>query len=389
VLSPTWPQRALPVPKMVPLNVHFSAMANSHPAGSTLGIGVFGYGFMATAHLEALQAIPGTRSIGVCGPRIERAREVAARFGAPLATTEPEELLSHPDLDAVIVDTPDVFHYELVMAAARHKKHVFCEKPISPDIHQAREMVAAVEAAGLRSMMGFSTRFSAVIQNVKRLLDDGTIGRVFHAHGQAFNAGLLAAPPRWSWRTDRARSGTGIVGDLGSHLIDLNQYLIGPIVEVMASMKTFIPQLTDPQTGEQHRHEVDDDTVLLLRFAGGAHGSLALSRVGSVHMDYPIGRRHLLLDGSRGGILWENGVATLHPYKGEVTRLEGEPPLWKVDHHTFIIAWSRQVLEPWVDAIRTGGDCRPNLRDGLATQEVIESAVRSTLSGHWERVQSS
>jgi predicted dehydrogenase len=284
------------------------------------------------------------------------------------------------------VDTPDATHYRLVLEAARHGKHVFCEKPLAPDIDQAREMAAAVEAAGVRSMMGFSTRFSPVIQNVKGQLESGVIGRLFHVHAQAFNAGMLADPPRWSWRTDRARAGTGILGDLGSHLIDLNHFLLGPTVEVIASTKTFVPEVVDLTTGERHAHEVDDDTVLLLRFAGGVHGSLALSRLGSVHMDYPIGRRHYLIDGSKGGLLWENGVATLHPYKGATVRLEGEPPLWEVDHHTFISGWARQNLEPFVAAIRTGQDRAPTIRDGLLAQEVIEAAVRSTASGHWERV---
>ncbi len=353
---------------------------------STIGFGIFGYGFMATAHLEALQAIAGARAVGLCGPRLERAREVAARFGLALATSEPEELLSHPDVDAVVVDTPDATHYALVLAAARHRKHVFCEKPLATDVRQAREMVAAVEQAGVRGMVGFSTRFSPVIQNVKRLIDDGAIGEVFHVHAQFFNAGLLASPPRWTWRTDRARAGVGILGDLGSHLIDLNHFLIGPTTEVMASMKTFIPELVDPTTGERHPAEVDDDTALLVRFAGGAHGTLALSRLGSVHMDYPIGRRHYLVDGRKGGILWENGVATLHPYRGRPVRIEGEPPLWEVDHHTFIVGWARQNLEPFVEAIRAGADRAPTLRDGLLAQEVIDAAVRSAISGHWERV---
>lgn len=351
-----------------------------------IGFGIFGYGFMASAHLEALQSLPGTRAMAVCGPRLERAQEMAARFNVPLATGEPAAVLNHPHVQAVIVDTPDDSHYELVMAAAGRQKHVFCEKPLAPDIAQAREMVASVERAGVRSMMGFSTRFSPVIRRVKGLLEEGALGRPFHVHAQAFNAGLLASPPRWSWRTDKARAGTGILGDLGSHLIDLNHYLLGPTTEVMASLRTFVPELVDPQTGERHPHQVDDDTVLLLRFGGGVHGTLALSRLGSVHMDYPIGRRHYLIDGSKGGLLWENGVATLHPYKGQTVRIEGEPPLWEVDHHTFITGWARQNLEPFVDAIRSGHDHAPTLRDGLMAQEVIEAATRSASSGRWEQV---
>jgi predicted dehydrogenase len=353
-----------------------------------VGFGVFGYGFMASAHLEALQGIPGTRAVAVCGPRLERAQEAAARFGAALATSDPEALLSHPEVDAVLVDTPDATHYDLVLAAARHGKHVFCEKPLAMDGRQGREMVAAVEEAGVRGMMGFSTRFSPLIQNVKRHLDEGAIGRPFHVHAQAFSSGLLAERPRWSWRTDRARTGAGVLGDLGSHLIDLNHYLLGPVEGVMASLRTFIPQLVDPTTGARHRHEVDDDVALLLRFASGVHGSLALSRVGSVHRAYPIGRRHYLIDGSAGGLLWENGVATLFPRQGEALRLEGEPPLWEVDHHTFITGWARQNLEPFVEAIRSGQDLAPTLRDGLRAQLVIDAAVRSGATGKWEEVES-
>jgi predicted dehydrogenase len=354
--------------------------------GERVGFGVFGYGFMAGAHLEGLRGLPGTRAVAVCGPRLDRAQALAETFGLPLATQDPAALLAHPEVDAVIVDTPDDTHYELVMAAARRGKHVFCEKPLAPDIVQARKMAAAVRDAGVRSAMGFSTRFSPVIQNVKRHLDEGLIGRPYHVHAQAFNAGMLAERPRWSWRTDRARAGVGILGDLGSHLIDLNHFLLGPTAEVMASMRTFVDAVFDPASGERHPHEVDDDTVLLLRFAGGAHGSLALSRLGSVHMRYPIGRRHYLIDGSKGGLLWENGVATLHPYKGQAVRLEGEPPLWEVDHHTFITTWARQNLEPFVAAIRDGADRAPTIEDGLLAQEVIAAAVRSSASGHWERV---
>lgn len=354
--------------------------------GGTIGFGVFGYGFMGTAHLEALHAIPGARPVAVCGPRIDRAREVASQFNVPLATSDPAAVFEHPDIDAVIVDTPDAAHYALVMEAAAHGKHVFCEKPLAPDIEQARAMAATVQRAGLRSMMGFSTRFSPVIQEIKRLIDTEIVGQLYHVHVQSFNAGLLADPPRWSWRTDKARSGTGILGDLGSHVIDLNHLLIGPTTEVMASLRTFVPLLYEPETGASHPHEVDDDSTLLLRFAGCVHGSLSLSRLSTVDADYPIGRRHYLISGSKGGILWENGVATFHPLRGLPVRISGEPPLTEVDHHTFIVGWAKQNLLPFLEAIRSGTDRAPTIHDGLLAQEVIHAATCSAISGRWETV---
>src|SRR5690349_9412356 len=121
--------------------------------GERIGFGVFGYGFMAGAHLEGLRGLPGTRAVAVCGPRLDRAQALAEKFGVPLATQDPAALLAHPEVDAVIVDTPDDTHYELVMAASRRGKHVFCEKPLAPEIVQAREMAAAVRDAGVRSAM--------------------------------------------------------------------------------------------------------------------------------------------------------------------------------------------------------------------------------------------
>ncbi|NCV20395.1 MAG: gfo/Idh/MocA family oxidoreductase [Chloroflexi bacterium] len=134
----------------------------------SIGFAVFGYGFMATAHIEALQALPGARVVVVCGPRLDRAQAVATEFGVPHATTSADEALAIAGVDAVVVDTPDVFHHDLVMAAARAGKHVFCEKPLATALADAREMADAVRRAGVRSMMGFSTRFSPLTRTIHK-----------------------------------------------------------------------------------------------------------------------------------------------------------------------------------------------------------------------------
>jgi predicted dehydrogenase len=352
----------------------------------TVGFAVFGYGFMATAHIEALQALDGARVVVICGPRLNRAREVADAHGVPFATISPADALSMPGVDAVVIDTPDAYHHDLVIAAAEAGKHVFCEKPLATNLADGVAMADAVRRAGVRSMMGFSTRFSPLTIAIRDAIAAGAIGRPFHVHTQSFSAGLLAAQPRWSWRTDKARSGTGVVGDIGAHALDTCQFLLGPITAVASSLHTCIPELVDPATGERHRQEVDDDSVLLVRFASGAHGSVALSRVGAVHASYPIGRRHMLFSGSGGGLLWENGVATLYPYGGDPRPIEGEPPLWGIDHHEFIVGWGRQNLVPFLDAIKTGVDAPPTIGDGLQTQAVLDAVVRAASSGRWETV---
>ena len=208
-----------------------------------VGFAVFGYGFMATAHIEALQALEGARVVVVCGPRLDRAQEVADAHGVPFATTSADEALRLSGVDAVVIDTPDAFHHDLVIAAAAAGKHVFCEKPLATNLEDGVAMADAVRRAGVRSMMGFSTRFSPLTIAIRDAIAAGAIGRPFHVHAQSFSAGLLAAQPRWSWRTDKARSGTGVIGDIGAHALDTCQFLLGPITAVASSLHTCIPEL--------------------------------------------------------------------------------------------------------------------------------------------------
>lgn len=348
-----------------------------------IGLGVFGYGFIAEAHLAGLQRIPQARVAGVCGPNLERAAAFARKWGIPFVTQSPDELLRRPDVDAVIVDTPDAAHHRLVMAAAMAGKHVFCEKPLATSLAQAREMVDAAHAAGVRTCMGFSNRWNEGFRFVRALIQSGELGEIYHVHAQAFNPGLLGPRPSFSWRTDDAQAGAGILANLGAHMIDLVRFLVGDVSAVCASLRTCVPVLYDPPTGEPRAHKLDDDVVLLLRLSSGAQGTMSLSRVGSVHADYPIGHRQLLIDGSAAGIAFENGRMLLYRGRQPIELPGDERHDDGGDHLAFLAQGTEKIMRTFLASIEQGVDLGPTLVDGLRCQEVIEAAITSSREGCW------
>lgn len=349
----------------------------------TIGLGVFGYGFIAGAHLEGLQRIPEFRVHTVCGPDQERAQTFADRFGIPTVVSDPEALLRQPEIDAVLIDTPDRYHAPLVLAAAAHRKHIFCEKPLATSLDEARTMVDAARQADVRTLMGFSNRWNPLFRQVRDLLTAGHFGTVYHVHSQNFNAGLLGPHPAFTWRTDPARTGSGILGDLGAHAVDLIHFLLGPISEVCASVRTCRSPLYDPLTGQEHAATVDDDVNLLLRLANGAEGTMALSRLGAAYADFPIGHRQLLIDGSGGGLAYANGEARLYQLDHSWQALAGETTPAGMSHAEFLARGTERILRTFLEAIQTGQDRPPTLEDGLRCQAVLHAAEVSSRQRCW------
>ncbi len=352
----------------------------------SIGIGLFGYGFIAGAHMEGLRRIPEFAVRAVCGPHLERARAFATRFDIPVVTTDADELLRLPNVDAVIIDTPDDVHAPLTLAAARYGKHIFCEKPLATSLADAQSMVEAVQKASVRSVMGFSNRWNPVFLRVRELVDSGALGTVYHVHSQNFNAGLLGSRPRFSWRTDQQRTGVGILGDLGAHAIDLIHFLLGPIDEVCASLRTCVPTLYDRQTGEAHPATLDDDVNLLLRLRSGVEGTMALSRLGAAYSDYPIGHRQLLIDGSAAGLAYANGEGRLYRPDHSFDVLPGDEPPAGMDHAEFLARGAERIMRTFLEAIQTGRELSPTVEDGLRCQAVIHAATVSSRTRTWTKV---
>ena len=353
-------------------------------AKRTVGIGMLGYGFMAEAHMAGLRHVAQAHIAAVAGPRLERAKAVGAKYGAGAAYGSTEALLADPNVEAVVIASTDDAHYPQAMAAAAAGKHVFIEKPIALNARQAREIHAAIRAAGVRSAVGFTLRWNPLVRRLHTMIAAGDLGQILSVHAQRYNKRLLGPEPSMTWRFDPKRSGSGVIGDLGSHMIDLAQYLAGPIVEVSADVATFIKVARHAATGATIPLTLDDDSVLSMRFASGAHGTIATSRVGIVDSHLPLGRSSFQINGTQAGFLTDGILnASIHRLGREPETVDPGLPLDDADHAGILAFFGERMMDAFVRSILEGEDIAPTVVDGLRAQEVIEAALISARTRRW------
>jgi predicted dehydrogenase len=220
----------------------------------------------------------------------DAAEASANRFGIPRWTTSWQEVVSDPQVDVVDITGPNDMHAEVAIAAARAGKVVSCEKPLARDLAETRQIAAAVAEAGVRSQVGFCYRLVPGVQYARRLVRDGTLGDIRHVRAWFLcDYGATADTP-FSWRYDREVAGSGVIGDLGSHLVEMAEGLAGPIATIAAQHARYVHERPDPgrstshfATGDAGSHPLravtnDDSFVAAARFSNGALGTLEASR---------------------------------------------------------------------------------------------------------------
>ncbi len=280
------------------------------PELSELRAAVVGTGFIGVVHVEALRRL-NVQVAGVVGSTEERAR---AKAIAP-AYPSYEALLEDRDVDVVHLTTPNHLHYPQVKMALEAGKHVVCEKPLALDSEQSAELLELAARSGLVHCTNFNIRFYPQCQQARALVGDGAVGDVWNVHGGYLQDWLLLETD-WNWRLEPDKGGElRAVADIGSHWLDLTQFVTGQRVEeVFADLATTIPVRRRPTrevetfAGADDVDRVDapmrteDVAHLLLRFEGGARGSVVVSQVSA-------GRKNSLrfeVDGSRGAVAWDS-----------------------------------------------------------------------------------
>ncbi len=261
----------------------FGSMAGPKAEGSIpeLGIGMLGYAFMGKAHTNAFKKIPYMmypppaipKLVALCGRNEEATRAAAERYGYEKVYTDWREMIADPAIQIFDNGGPNNIHAEPTIAAARAGKHVFCEKPLARTAAEAKTMLDAANAAGVKHMVAFNYRFVPAIRLAYELISSGKLGRIYHFRAvylqewimPHYNTGMI-------WRTDKETAGSGALGDLGAHIIDLARFLCGEIKSVGALTKTFIPERSGQKV------EVDDAFVSVAEFENGAVGTLEASR---------------------------------------------------------------------------------------------------------------
>jgi predicted dehydrogenase len=284
------------------------------PRRSEIATAVIGSGFIGVVHIEALRRI-GVRVAGLLDASPELGARRAQELGLPRAYADFEELLADPGIDVVHVTSPNELHHPQAKAILAAAKHVVCEKPLAMTSAESAELVALAAASGLVNAVNFNIRWYPLNQHVSALVADGGIGDVRLVTGRYFQDWLLYDTD-WNWRLEDDKGGAlRAVGDIGSHWLDLLGFLTGLRVEaVMADLTTFIPVRQKP-TGEvlTFSTERTKDTVgveihtedtasILLRFEGGARGSVNISQLSP-------GRKNSIayqIDGSSSAVAWDS-----------------------------------------------------------------------------------
>jgi predicted dehydrogenase len=275
---------------------------------------VIGTGFIGTVHVEALRRI-GVQVRGVLGSTPERGAARAEALGVQRAYPSLEAILDDPEVDVVHVTSPNDLHVPQARAILAAGKHVVCEKPLAMTAAESAGLVEDAARSGLVNAVNFNIRFYPLHQHVRELVSEGGLGDVRFVTGHYFQDWLFL-PSDWNWRLEPGRGGSlRAVGDIGSHWIDLVQFLTGRrIVSVMADLATFVTQRQEPQgpvetfSTDRSADTVDremateDVAAILLRFETGARGSVAVSQISA-------GRKNSLqweIDGSAGSAAWDS-----------------------------------------------------------------------------------
>jgi predicted dehydrogenase len=385
-----------------------------------LRVAMVGYQFMGRAHSNAWRQVARFFDTPfdpvmqvICGRDAEKVGQAARTLGWQEAATSWEEVVRRPDIDVVDICTPGDLHRPIAIAAAAAGKAILCEKPLARNLAEAEEMLAAVRRAGVIHMLCHNYRRIPAVALARQLIagegDDpggqnggpngdnvgGKIGKIFHFRGvYLHDRGVDPKAPR-TWRHDKARAGSGALGDLGSHMIDLARFLVGEIAEVSGTLQTFIRERPVAGSGAMAPVDVDDAALALLRFQNGAVGSLEVSRFGMGHKNF----NHLEINGSRGSLIFNlERLNELQLYVEEGPNSGFRTILATHREHPYIAAWwppghligyehtfTHTVLD-LMKAIASGQPPAPNFEDGVRAHRVLDAIERASAARTWERV---
>jgi len=349
-----------------------------------LRVGVVGTGaFAEVCHIPGVRSHARASVVAVCGRRAERARALADRLDIPDVHTDFRELCARDDIDAITIAAANVAHAEIAIAALRHRKHVFCEKPLGMTVPEARAMVREAERSGRVHQVAFTFRYNFGIRELRRRVLAGDIGQPFYVRVQYDNWDGLKPEWRVGWREKQAIAGGGLLFDLGSHLFDVARFVLGPIETAIGYAHHIPRERPDVDTGHPTAVETDDLANVWFRHAGGPRGQLFVSRItpsftqnGYLEVIGTEGALKASL--SRGKFDFLKISRPTSPEWADVAlpaaAADGQPHALEIMMRSFVDACLRGRLDPEVDA---------SFRDGLAAQEALAAVLESQKRGCW------
>jgi predicted dehydrogenase len=369
-----------------------------------IGIGIIGTGFMGKAHALAYRAVSGIFPVPlrpvleiVADNNPEAAKRAFHQFGFKRQTADWRQLVSDPAIEIVSITTPNLVHREMALAAIAAGKHVHCEKPIAPNAADACTMMEAAEARGIRTQVGYNYLKNPLLALARDMVAAGELGEIVGFRGIHAEDYMLDPQIPWYWRVD-PRGGSGAIADLGSHIIGLARFLLGPIAELSADLETVVKDRpVAPGAAERRPVEVDDSARLLVRFARGCSGTIEANWVAT-------GRKMQLgfeISGRKGALVFtqERFNELLHyrvdadPRHAGFTRIEAGPQ--HDPYGLFCVAPGHQLgfndlktieVADFLAAIAGGSPKGPDFREAWEIQKVIDAALRSAKMRSWVAV---
>lgn len=384
-----------------------------------LNVGLIGAGFMGKAHSLAYvampiffwpaPAVPVRKSIVDVNDSV--AAEAAQRFGFENSSSDWRSVVEDPEIDIIDIATPNHLHAEIAIAAAAAGKHIISEKPLARSGEEAKTMYDAVKNAGIVHMVAFNYRRTPAVALAKKYIEEGALGEILNFRGTYLQDWSADPDGPLSWRFQKSIAGSGSLGDIGTHVVDMARYLCGEITQVNTQLKTWVKTRplqaggvdklgasTKDSTAPRGEVDVDDEVLSLLEFQSGAIGSLEATRnahgrnnfltfeihgtLGSVYFNYE--RRDELQVAFAADQSDRKGFRTVytgpaHPY--------GEG-LWPIP--ALGIGYGEtKIIETYdfVKAIVEGGEVSPNFKDGYQINLIADAMAASAQSRAWTQVQ--
>ncbi|MEN9736193.1 MAG: hypothetical protein RL129_903 [Actinomycetota bacterium] len=384
-----------------------------------LNVGLIGAGFMGKAHSLAYTAmpmffwpapaIPVRKSIVDVNDAV--AAEAAQRFGFEKSSADWRSVVEDPEIDIIDIATPNHLHAEIAIAAAAAGKHIISEKPLARSGEEAKTMYDAVKNAGIVHMVAFNYRRTPAVALAKKYIEEGAIGEILNFRGTYLQDWSADPDGPLSWRFQKSIAGSGSLGDIGTHVVDMARYLCGEITQVNTQLRTWVKTRplqaggldklgasTKDSTAPRGEVDVDDEVLSLLEFENGAIGSLEATRnahgrnnfltfeihgtLGSIYFNYE--RRDELQVAFASDKADRKGFRTVytgpaHPY--------GEG-LWPIP--ALGIGYGEtKIIETYdfVKAIMDGSQVSPNFKDGYQINLIADAMAASATSRAWTPVQ--
>jgi len=350
-------------------------------------VGLVGTSWWADSmYLPALADHPDGAITALCGRNATTARELAARWGIAGVYTDPDEMIEQ--VDAVIVASSNATHHPIALAAIEAGRAVLCEKPLGLDATEAEELARAAGRAGVTTMTPFTYRFMPLVRELHYRIQSGFVGTPYHMAARYYTG--YARDGAYHWRFDRAESGSGVLGDLGTHWVDLALYLLGPISEISAVTNATVPREPRPDGSDYDAGE--DAAFMTVRFESGAIGQLTVSAVcweGTAFNQ----THHIEVHGSAGTLYAMNDWETTQEIRavtdpGPPQPLDRTPEIWdglRTDtvHNTYrdVFRTTDAMTRRWLSAVARGESVEPDLAHGALVQRIIDRALQSAALG--------